>query len=176
MDAILTKGQQRYAAVLRVAVGLIFLAAGIQKAFLSEKAFNAAGFLKGATAGTPLLGTPVEGVIYNPTQPFWAALGANAALMPIINWLVVFGEIAIGAALIVGLATRFAAAMGALMMAFFLLAAWDFQHGLVNEHLAYLLITGFVGYIGAGRYYGLDALLEKVTAIRRAPQLRFVLG
>jgi thiosulfate dehydrogenase [quinone] large subunit len=176
MDAILTKGQQRYAALLRIAVGSIFLAAGIQKAFLGAAAFSAAGFLKGATGGTPLLGTPVEGVIYNPTQPFWAALGANAALMPFVNWLVVFGQIAIGTALILGLATRFAATMGALMMAFFLVAAWDFQHGLVNEHLAYLLTVGFVGYIGAGRSYGLDALVEKVQVIRRAPQLRFVLG
>ena len=176
MDAILTKGQQRYAAVLRVAFGAIFLAAGIQKAFLSAKAFTAAGFLKGATDGTPLLGTPVDGVIYNPTHDFWVALGSNAAVMPFVNWLVVFGQIAIGTALILGLGTRFAAAMGALMMAFFLVAAWDFQHGLVNEHLAYLLTTGFIGYIGAGRYYGLDGVIEKIQVVRRAPQLRYVLG
>lgn len=176
MDAILTKGQQRFAAILRIAVGLIFLVAGIQKAFMSATPFNAAGFLQHATAGTPLLGTPAEGVIYNPTQPIWAALGANAALMPFVNWLVVFGEIAIGAALVLGLATRFAAAMGTLMMAFFLFAAWDFQHGPVNEHLSYLLITAFVGYLGAGRYYGLDALVEKIQVIRQAPQLRYVLG
>jgi len=176
MDAILTKGQQRYAAILRVAVGLIFLLAGIHKAFMSAQPFNAAGFLQHATNGTPLLSTPVEGVIYNPTQPIWAALGANAAVMPFVNWLVVFGEIAIGAALVLGLATRFAALMGSLMLAFFLFAAWDFQNGLVNEHLAYLLVTGFVGYIGAGRYYGLDALVEKIQVIRQAPQLRYVLG
>jgi thiosulfate dehydrogenase (quinone) large subunit len=176
MDAILTKGQQRYVALLRIAVGGIFLAAGVQKAFLSVKAFSAAGFLQNATGGTPLLSTPVEGVIYNPTHGFWVALGANTAIMPFVNWLVVFGEIAIGAALILGLATRFAAAMGTLMMVFFLVAAWDFQHGLVNEHLAYTLITGFIGYIGAGRYYGLDALVEKIQVVRQAPQLRYVLG
>jgi thiosulfate dehydrogenase (quinone) large subunit len=176
MDTRITKGQQRYIAMLRIAVGGIFLAAGIQKAFLSAQAFNAAGFLKGATGGTPLLSAPVEGVIYNPTHDFWTALAANAAVMPLVNWLVVFGEIAIGAALILGLGTRFAAAAGTLMMAFFLLAAWDFQHGLVNEHLAYTIITGFVGYIGAGRYFGLDALVERAQFVREAPRLRFVLG
>ena len=176
MDARITKGQQRYIALLRIAVGGIFLAAGIQKAFLSAQAFSAAGFLKGATGGTPLLAAPVEGVIYNPTHEFWTALAANAAIMPVVNWLVVFGQIAIGTALILGLGTRFAAAMGALMMAFFLVASWDFQHGLVNEHLAYAITTGFVGYIGAGRYFGLDALVEKIQVVRQAPQLRYVLG
>ncbi len=172
----LSTWQGRYAAILRIAVGSIFLVAGVDKAFLSEKAFNAAGFLKGATAGTPLLGTPADGVIYNPTHGFWVALAGNAAVMPLVNWLVVFGEIAIGAALILGIATRFAAAMGTLMMVFFLLAAWDFQHGLVNEQLAYALVTGFIGVIGAGRYLGLDAVIEKVRLVRQAPQLRFVLG
>lgn len=176
MQAVLTKGQQRAAAVLRVAVGFIFLTAGIQKAFLSAEPFDASGFLKFGTAGTPILGAPVEGVIYNPTQDLWVSLAGNAALMPVTNWLVVFGQIAIGTALILGLGTRFAAAMGTLMMGFFFLAAWEFEYGIVNQHLTYLLVTAFIGYIGAGRYYGLDALIEKVSIVRQAPQLRYVLG
>jgi thiosulfate dehydrogenase (quinone) large subunit len=176
MEATLTKGQQRVAALLRVAVGIIFLTAGIQKAFLGTEPFDAAGFLKFGTVGTPFLGTPVEGVVYNPTHDFWVSLAGNAALMPVINWLVVFGQIAIGAALILGLGTRFAAAMGTLMMGFFFLAAWEFEHGIVNQHLTYLLVTAFIGYIGAGRYYGLDALIEKGSIVRQAPQLRYVLG
>jgi thiosulfate dehydrogenase [quinone] large subunit len=46
----------------------------------------------------------------------------------------------------------------------------------VNEHLSYVILTAFVGVIGAGRYYGLDSLVEKVQIVRRTPQLRYVLG
>lgn len=176
MDGALTKGQGRFAAILRVAVGSIFLAAGVQKAFLSEEPFSAAGFLKFGTAGTPILGSPVEDVVYNPTQGFWIALAGNADLMAIVNWMVVFGQIAIGLALIVGLATRFASLMGTLMMVFFFFAAWEFEHGIVNQHLTYALVTGFIGYIGAGRYYGLDAIVEKLAWVRAMPQLKYVLG
>jgi thiosulfate dehydrogenase [quinone] large subunit len=175
MEGTLSKGQRLGAAVLRVAVGSIFLTAGLQKA-LGEKPFNAAGFLKGGTLGTPAFGTPAEGVVYNPTHDFWVGLAANADLMAIVNWMVVFGQIAIGIALILGIATRFAGAMGSIMMLFFLVAAWEFDHGIVNQHLAYALVTGFLAYIGAGRFYGLDALVEKIQVVRATPQLRYVLG
>ena len=175
MDAILTGGQRAMAAVLRIAVGMIFLTAGLQKA-LSEVAFDAAGFLTFGTTGTPWLGAPAEGVVYNPTHDLWISLAGNATLMPIVNWLVVFGQIAIGSALILGLFTRFAALMGTIMMLFFFVAAWEFEHGIVNQHLTYALVTAFIGYIGAGRYYGLDALLEKAEWVRQTPQLRYVLG
>ena len=176
MDGTFSKGRQRLAAILRIAVGSIFLTAGIQKAFLSEEPFSSVGFLKFGTAGTPILSAPVEGVVYNPTQGFWVALAGNADLMAIVNWMVVFGQIAIGLALILGLATRFASVMGTLMMLFFFFAAWEFEHGIVNQHLTYALVTGFIGYIGAGRFYGLDAIVEKLDWVRATPQLRYVLG
>ena len=176
MDGTFSKGQQRLAAILRIAVGSIFLTAGIQKAFLSVEPFSSVGFLKFGTAGTPILAAPVEGVVYNPTQGLWIALAGNADLMAIVNWMVVFGQIAIGLALILGLATRFASVMGTLMMLFFFFAAWEFEHGIVNQHLTYALVTGFIGYIGAGRFYGLDAIVEKLEWVRATPQLRYVLG
>jgi thiosulfate dehydrogenase [quinone] large subunit len=176
MSGILGEGQRRMAALLRVAVGFIFLTAGIQKAFLSEEPFSAAAFLRFGTGGTPVLGAPVEGVIYNPTHDLWVALAANATLLPVVNWLVVFGQLAIGLALIAGLATRFATIMGTLMMVGFFFAAWEFEHGVVNQHLTYALVTGFIGYIGAGRYYGLDGIVERLAIVRQTPQLRYVLG
>jgi thiosulfate dehydrogenase [quinone] large subunit len=176
MDGTLSRGQGRLVAILRIAVGSIFLAAGVQKAFLSEEPFSSVGFLKFGTAGTPILSAPVEGVVYNPTQGLWIAMAGNADLMAIVNWMVVFGQIAIGVALILGLATRFASICGTLMMLFFFLAAWEFEHGVVNQHLTYALVTGFLGYIGAGRYYGLDAIVEKLSWVRATPQLRYVLG
>ena len=49
--------------------------------------------------------------------------------------------------------------MGALMMTFFFFAAWDFAYGIVNQHLAYAVVTFGLGVLGAGNYYGLDASL-----------------
>ena len=67
-----------------------------------------------------------------------------------------FGQLGIGVSLMLGLFTRFGAAMGTLMMLFFFVAAWDFEFGIVNQHLTYALVTAFIGYIGAGNYFGLD--------------------
>ena len=77
------------------------------------------------------------------------------------------GSLGIGISLILGLLTRFGAAMGTLMMLGFFVAAWEF--GIVNQHLTYALVTAFLGYIGAGIYVGLDRQLgERVSpGIRR---------
>ncbi len=171
-----SNAQQRAVAILRIAVGTIFFSAGFDKAFLSAKPFTAAGFLKFGTAGSPAFAAPVDGVIYNPTHAFWVDLAGNASLMSVINALVVFGELAIGVALILGIATRFAAAMGTLMMVLFFFAAWNLENGIVNEHIAYAVTTAAVGILGAGRFWGLDSVIEKAKVVRTAPRLRWVLG
>jgi thiosulfate dehydrogenase (quinone) large subunit len=148
-------------AVFRIAVGIIFLWAGLEK-FLGPEPFSAAGFLGHATGGTlgwPFVTEAAEGAIYNPTHDVWVNLSQNASLMPVINFLVVFGEIGIGVALILGLFTRFAGAMGTLMMLLFFFAAWDFAYGIVNQHLAYALACATLTGLGAGRYYGFDGVL-----------------
>ena len=148
-------------AVLRIGIGIIFLWAGLEKVFGAEP-FSAAGFLEFATGGTlgwPFVSEPVEGAVYNPTQGFWADLAANEGAMTVVTVLVPWGQIGIGLGLIFGLLTRFSAAMGCLMMLFFFLAAWEFEHGIVNQHITYALVTAFVGLIGAGNYYGLDRRL-----------------
>lgn len=175
MEGILSKGQQAATAVVRVAIGSVFLTAGLEKA-LSATPFDAAGFLKFGTSGLPWLGEATKGVVYNPTHEFWAGLAGNAALMPLVNFLVVGGEIAIGVALVLGLFTRFAAIAGTVMLSFFFVASWDLSHGIVNSQLLDAIVTAFVGIMAAGRYYGLDSIIEKVSAVRHTPQLRYVLG
>jgi thiosulfate dehydrogenase (quinone) large subunit len=175
MEGMLTKGQQRATAVLRIAIGSVFLTAGLEKA-LGATPFDATGFLKGATAGIPWLGEAAKGVVYNPTHDLWVSLAGNAALMPVINWMVVSGEILIGLALVLGLFTRFAAIAGTLMVSFFFVASWDLSHGIVNSQLLDAVVTAFVGIMGAGRYYGLDEILEKAGTVQHTPQLKYVLG
>ena len=155
------------AAVGRIAIGIIYLWAGLEKLSVGDGKggpWTAAGFLKFGTNGTlgwPFVaGTPDPATVFNPTHGFWAGL-AGGGMMPLINLLVVVGEVGIGIALILGIATRFASAMGTLMMLFFFFAAWNFAFGIVNQHLTYAVATFGLGVIGAGNYYGLDGMLAK---------------
>lgn len=157
---IVDRGHQLGVAVLRVVVGIVFLWAGLEKAIGGPLGtWTADGFLKFATAGSMgwpfVTGEIAEGTIFNPTHDFWVGLAGSG----FIDYLVPFGQMGIGIALIFGLLTRFGAAMGTLMMLFFFVAAWDFAYGIVNQHLTYAVVTVFIGYIGAGNYYGLDGMI-----------------
>lgn len=149
-------------ALVRIAVGIIFLWAGLEKVFGSgPEGFSAAGFLGHATGGTlgwPFVAPGTEGP-FNPTVDLWVGLSTNTGAMAIINFLVPYGQIGIGLSLILGLFTRFAAATGTLMMLLFFVAAWDFEFGIVNQHLTYAFVTFLLGYLGSGNYYGLDAAM-----------------
>jgi thiosulfate dehydrogenase [quinone] large subunit len=171
---VVDRRHQLAVAVLRVAVGVIFLTAGLEKVIGGGGQWSAAGFLQFGTAGT--LGWPwtvfQEGTIYNPTQTLWVGMATNDTAMTVINVLVPFGQIGIGIGLILGLLTRFSAAMGTLMMVFFFFAAWDFEFGIVNQHLTYALVTAFLGLIGAGNYYGIDLMVgESARELRPRCQL-----
>ena len=158
---------------LRLVTGWAFLFAGLQKVLAAEP-FTAYGFLAFGTAGTAE--GAAEGAIVNPTNAFWVDLANNPQLLEIFNFLVPFGQIAIGAALILGLATRFAAVMGFLMMAGFTIAAWDFAHGFINQTVLLGTAALVLGVIRAGEVYGIDAIVDEQPIVKRTPVLRYVLG
>ena len=147
----------------RVVIGIIFLWAGLEKLIGGAGAWSAKGFLAfgtGGTLGWPFVtGEVAEGTVFNPTHAIWVSLAANEGAMRVVDFMVQFGQISIGIALILGVATRFAATMGALMMALFFFAAWDFAYGIVNQHFTYAVVTFGLAVIGAGNYRGLDAEL-----------------
>lgn len=169
------KNTGRALALLRVVVGWGFLYAGLSKFLMigTTTAFSALGYLKFGTLGTwPGVAEAAEGappVVVNPTHDLWVSLAANASVVQIVNFLVVFGEIAIGACLIVGLATRFSGLMGALMMGLFTVASWDFAHGIVNETFIYAAAALVLAVTRAGKVYGLDGILERTELLRGAP-------
>ncbi len=138
-------------AALRVVLGAGFLYAGLEKVFDfagSGTPFTAAGFLKFGTAGT-MPGSAQDAVV-NPTHDFWVSMATNAAIVDTLNTLVVFGEVAIGIALILGFATRFAGVMGAIMMGAITLAAWNFGFGPINETVLYAAVALYLAYAEAG--------------------------
>jgi len=116
-------------------------------------------FLKGATGGAWLGST---GVV-NPTHPFWVSLAGNASLMTIVDTLVVFGECAIGAALILGLATRFAGVLRRPPDDPPVRRQLELRDRSFNEQLMYGLIAGTIRPTSARVSYVLDSVVEKLA-------------
>jgi thiosulfate dehydrogenase [quinone] large subunit len=162
--------------ILRAALGLGMAFAGLDKFFMwagGKTAFTSLGFLKFGTTGSWLGSSPTA--VVNPTHGFWASLAVPGTLLTIIDSLVVFGEVAIGVALILGLATRFAAVMGVLLMTLLYVSAWSFGNGPFNEQFFYGLIALVIAYVGAGAY-ALDTVLAKSPVVQRIPVVKYALG
>ena len=138
----MTKNTQASLTALRVGLGILFLWSGTQKAL---SGFTAEQFLE-ASRG-PL-----------------AATYAGMAGSPVVDFLVVFGEIGIGVALVLGLLVRFASICGATMMLLFYLAQFPPQRGLVNDQVIYLLSFVLLYTSNAGTIWGLDKYWDTLVA------------
>ncbi len=161
--------------ILRAGLGIGLAFAGFDKFFMwaSGKPFTSLGYLKFGTTGTWLGSDPKT--VVNPTHDFWASLAANTSLVSLFDTLVVFGEIAIGVALIIGLATRFAGVMGTILMALLFVSNWSFANGPFNEQFYYGLIALVIAYVGAGAY-ALDTAVAKLPVMQRIPVVKYALG
>jgi thiosulfate dehydrogenase [quinone] large subunit len=97
-----------------------------------------------------------------------------------LAWLIEPGvplfETLIGLALMAGVLTRLAAAGGVVFMTLFWVGNAGFGHGLVNGDFMGLLLFATMLVLGAGRYYGIDGIIERTTFVKRHPKLRYVLG
>ncbi len=158
----LSGSPQRYwIAFLRLIVGWWFFHAGITK--LIEDGLN-------YSFGPMYL----EGMADTSVGPLATFLSDNLA------WLVAAGvplfETLIGLALIFGLLTRLASIGGMFFMSLFWVGNADFAHGVVNGDLFGLILFATLIVLAAGRYYGLDAYIEKTEFVQNHPRLGYLLG
>ena len=170
--------------VARLWLGYEWFNAGIEKVFgegnavwVGSKAGTAvAGFLKGAIAKSAL--APGFDPIKTPhpaVNEWYASLAQNVFLpnAALLSYLVAFGEVAIGAALILGVLTRFSAVMSVLLGLSLLMAG---ATSTLPQMLAISAALATAGGVAIG-YYGLDyfvrpleiKLLER-TGLIPAPQ------
>lgn len=148
-------------ALLRVVVGWWFFHSGVTKLLESGLQFTfGPAYLRG-------MGNTVLGPL---------AVWMGTAIPGVIEAVVPLAETLIGLALIAGALVRLAALGGAIFMAFFWVGNADFAHGLVNGDLMGLLLFVTLMVLGAGRYYGLDAIIERLTPIENHPWLGYLLG
>jgi thiosulfate dehydrogenase [quinone] large subunit len=148
-------------AILRVVTGWWFFHAGLTKLLEDGLAFTYGPMYLQGMEGTALGAIPV-----------W--MGNNLA------WLIEPGvplfETLIGLAIMAGVLTRLAAVGGVFFMSLFWVGNAGFGHGLVNSDLMGLMLFATLIVVGAGRYYGLDAIIEKMEFVKRRPKLKYLLG
>jgi thiosulfate dehydrogenase (quinone) large subunit len=156
---------------IRLFVGFAFLEAGLHKLFPAGKAIGAgwldggtalAGYWKGAVAIPDAPARPP--ITFEWYRDFLNILLSNHAEQW-FAWLIVFGEIAVGVGLLLGMLTGIAAFFGGLMNMSFLLAG----SGSTNPILFTCAIGLILGWRVAG-YYGVDRwLLPRLGVPWRAP-------
>lgn len=143
--------------IFRLYLGYTWTIAGYEKV---TGTFDATGFLQAAlskAAGD-----------HPAVQPWWADFISNVAIpqAEFFNFLVPWGELLVGLALLTGTFTTFAALMGAVMNFAFLFS------GTVSTNPQMLLLTIFVLVAGhnASRLIGLDRwILPKLTSKYKKP-------
>ncbi len=154
--------------IARLYLGCIWFVSGIGKVFGDGNAVwvgadagkVVTGVLKGAIAKSALapgfdpIKTP------HPAVQEWYATLARDVFLPnaaLISYMVAFGELLVGIALIVGIFTRFSALMGVVMALSLFLAG---QASILPQLLTIGLVIALVGK-NAG-YYGLDYIIRPI--------------
>jgi thiosulfate dehydrogenase (quinone) large subunit len=142
-------------AIARISIGWIFLWAFLDKTF-------GWGFATPAAKSWINGGSPTTGFLKGSNF-------AGLAGQPWVDWLFMLGLAAIGAALVLGIGTRIAAATGGLM----LVLMWAAELPLANnpfmdEHLIYAIVLIGLAMVGAGNTIGLGRL----PIVQRNPYLK----
>ena len=127
----------------RLCMGILFFYAGWVK-LVDPEGWSAAGYLSGSTG-------------------FFAEWFQSLAGSGFVDFLVIWGFLLIGVALILGVFVRPASFFGAVMMLLFYFANFvsNAEYGLINEHIVTLFIFSLFFFGGFGHLWGLDSLIER---------------
>lgn len=140
--------------LLRVYTGVFFAYQGIGKLRQDDFASGLAGFLSGTLDASFSFYRPFLESVILPSKEVFAAL-------------VAWGELAIGLALILGLATRYAAFAGAFMVLNYWLAKGSGVFDGTNHDIVWFVILIVLGFIPAGKIAGLDdGLSDRLPFLR----------
>lgn len=134
--------------VLRVAIGIEFLSAGIAK---MTSDWSAAGFLEHATG------------------PF-ASLFQAMAGSQLVDLLNIWGLTLIGIALIFGILVRPAAVFGIILMNLYYWAGFEANtaHGFIDAHIILICALAVLASGGAGHVFGLNGFIQEYLRKKNA--------
>jgi len=152
-------------AAARLSLGWVFLWAFLDKLFGWGHATKAgSGWLDG--------GSPTGGFLANGTAGPFKGIYGDIAGAGWADTLFMLGLLGIGAALVLGVAMRIAAASGALLVVMMWTAVLPpASNPFMDEHLIYALVLGILCLTHAGRTFGLGRRWEQIPLVRRHPAL-----
>lgn len=155
----------KHAAVLRIAMGWIFLWAFLDKLFgLGFATMDGKSWLDGVSPAAGFLS-------YGTSGPFASAF-ASLAGQAWVDWLFMAGLLGIGLALTFGVAMRLAAAGGSLLLGLMYLALlWPKNNPFIDEHLIYIASLALLARLNAGDTWGLGRWWKSRGFVKKMPWL-----
>jgi thiosulfate dehydrogenase [quinone] large subunit len=148
-------------ALARIALGLIFLWAFVDKVFgLGFSTPPERSWLNG--------GSPTRGFLTNVGGPFAGVFNAVAGNV-VIDWIFMLALLGVGVALVLGIGTRLAAVSGALLMLLMWAASLPLEnHPFLDDHIVYALVLVGLALERAGQTWGLGRWWSTLPVVRRA--------
>lgn len=152
-------------AVTRIALGFVFFWAFIDKLFgLGYATPSERAWVNG--------GSPTAGFLGGVEGPFAGTFNAVSG-QGWADWLFMFGLLAIGTALLLGIAMRLAAASGVVLLVLMWAAVLPIANNpFLDDHLVYALVLVGLAVSQAGRTVGLGRTWENLSVVRSAPILK----
>lgn len=152
-------------AFIRVTMGLIFLWVFADRLLgLGRPVAASHAWLNG--------GSPTRGYLATAQGPFAAHFHAMAG-QPWADWLFMAGMAGVGAALVLGVGMRVAAASGAALMALIYLAGLPVESNpVLDQHVVYALVLVALALSRAGDTLGLGAWWSRTRLVQVLPALR----
>jgi thiosulfate dehydrogenase [quinone] large subunit len=161
------KGAAAYVwAITRLALGWVFLWAFVDKLFgLGHETPSGKGWIDD--------GNPTKGFLGNSPKGAFEGFYHNIAGDTWTNWLFMIGLAGIGAALILGIGMRFAAAGGALLLVMMWSVVLPPENNVfMDDHLIYALVLVGLALVGAGDTLGFGKWWGNTTLVRTYPILK----
>jgi thiosulfate dehydrogenase [quinone] large subunit len=106
----------------------------------------------------------------------------NPTTLPMLTFLVEYGHLLIGLSLISGLLVRASSPFAIMLMVLYWTAHMDFPYiedannYLIDYHIVYVGVLGYLIFKNAGHVWGLDGLLERWHLVDHYPVLRPLVG
>ena len=173
-----TTGFRRALASLRIAYGVVFLWAFLDKTFALgfHTGYDQNGHLdRFGDAAWIHGGSPTEGFLAfaikpdNPFHGFYTGLAGHAW----VDWLFMAGLLGIGVTLLTGAGMRIGTAAGALMYVFMYGASLPLENNpAVDDHFIGVLVMIVLALGSAGTTWGLGHWWQRTAVVRRHPVLR----
>lgn len=167
----------RFVAVVRIATGLVFLWAFLDKVF-------GFGYATPTERAWINGGSPTQGFLGNIDHGPFATMFRGWAGAAWADWLFMLGLSGVGLALVFGVGLRIAAVSGTVMMLLMWAAEWPLDrftdageptmstNPILDYHILYALVIIWLAIVAAGNVWGFGKQWARLGIVRKNPWLR----